>query len=278
MDFKIGYNVKPKEITDLGVVIFEEYNERGELSEVTPTADECMAYNFEWTGVRCFVIADDTTLKVDKVIKGTRDTIGNNTYNSIIAGIDNTLEYANNNNLIVGDNNKISSNISNTILSGTKGVADYNNSKVLGGNDISDELGERQSVQVMAAAVTTDDTPTISYLNNDGATMIKVPENTIISFSADAVVVRTGGTGSGDKGDFRKWHEEGAVVNKRGELTIQRIKTLKVSSGTVSGWSIEAKTTGEYLYLEVVGRNNRDLKWAIQWNLTEIKTGVDLSV
>ena len=283
MDFKIGYNVKPKYITDLGVVIFEEYqfiSGRYELVEVTPTEDECKAYNFKFNSSKCLLVNTDTSFLSE--LEDNNYTNSSNrailhSQNNTITGVDNLLEGFNYNNLIVGDNNKISSNLSNTILSGTKGVANYNNSKVLGGNNDTDILGERQAVQVMAAAATTDATPTISYLNNDGATMIKVPENTIISFSADVVVVRTGGVGSGNKGDFRKWHEEGAVVNIGGTLTIQRIKTLKVSSGTVSGWSIEAKTTGEYLYLEVVGRNNRDLKWAIQWNLTEIKTGVDLS-
>jgi hypothetical protein len=280
MDFKIGYNVKPKEITDLGVVIFEEYqlvSGRYELVEVSPTADECKAYNFEWTGVKCFIIADDNTLKVDKVIKGTRDTIGNNTYNSIIAGVDNTLEYANNNNLIVGDNNKISSNISNTILSGTKGLANYSNSQVLGGNNDTDILGERQAVQVMAAAATTNNVATTSYLNNDGATMIKVADDSIINFSADVVAVRTGGTGAGDKGDFKAFNERGVVVNIGGTLTIERTRIIQESNGTTSGWLVEAKTTGEYLYLEVVGKNNRDIKWAVKWNLIEIKTGVDLS-
>ena len=283
MDFKIGYNVKPKYITDLGVVIFEEYQfleGRYQLVEVTPTADECKAYNFKFNSSKCLLVNTDTSFLSE--VEDNNYTNSSNrailhSQNNTITGVDNLLEGFNYNNLIVGDNNKISSNISNTILSGTKGVADYNNSKVLGGNNDTDIPGERQAVKVIAAAATTDATPTISYLNNDGATMIKVPENTIISFSADVVVVRTGGVGSGNKGDFRKWHEEGAVVNVGGTLTIQRTKTLKVSSGTVSGWSIEAKTTGEYLYLEVVGRNNRDLKWAIQWNLTEIKTGVDLS-
>jgi hypothetical protein len=266
MDFKIGYNVKPKQITTLSEVIFEEYqlvSGRYELVEVAPTEDECKGYGFNYIDSKCWITAKKTDLKkIDNVIE---------------AGSSNIKRTGANRCLITGKNNAINEYVTSSIVSGTKGEVVYHNSKVLGGNDISDELGERQAVQVMAAAATTDATPTISYLNNDGATMIKVPENTIISFSADVLAVRTGGTGSGDKGDFRKWHEEGAVVNIGGTLTIERIKTLKVSSGTVSGWSIEAKTTGEYLYLELVGRNNRDLKWAIQWNLTEIKTGVDLS-
>ena len=187
------------------------------------------------------------------------------------------LEGFNYNNLIVGDTNRISSNISNNILSGTKGVADYNNSQVLGGNNDTDILGGRQAVQVMAAAATTNNVATTSYLNNDGATMIKVAEDSIINFSADVLAVRTGGTGAGDKGDFKAFNERGVVVNIGGALTIQRTRIIQESNGTTSGWLVEAKTTGEYLYLEVVGKNNRDLKWAVKWNLIEIKTGVDLS-
>jgi len=287
MDFKIGYNVKPKEVNNQNIVIFEEYqfvSGRYDLVEVLPTADECNAYGFIYknSDTRCYVkdeaaFFNPPSPRDNLIVARANNNIGFNTRDNIISGIEHTLTGNNYSNIISGDNHTINNLVSNSNVSGTKGEVVYHNSKVLGGNNDTDILGERQAVQVMAAAATTDATPTISYLNNDGATMIKVPENTIISFSADVVVVRTGGVGSGNKGDFRKWHEEGAVVNIGGTLTIQRIKTLKVSSGTVSGWSIEAKTTGEFLYLEVVGRNNRDLKWAIQWNLTEIKTGVDLS-
>jgi len=275
MEFKIGYNVKPREITSLGLVIFEEYDERGELSEATPTAEECKAYNFKWNGSKCLLIQTDTSFLSE--VEDNNYTNSSNrailhSQNNTITGVNNLLEGFNYNNLIVGDTNRISPNISNTILSGTKGVADYNNSKVLSSDD------SRQTIEVIAAADTTDDTATISYLNNDDATMIKVPENTILSFNADALAVRVGGTSSGDRGDFRKWVEEGVVVNIGGTLTIARTNVAKVSNGTISGWSIEAKTAGEYLYLEVEGASDTDLKWIVKWNIKEVKTGVDLSV
>ena len=262
MDFKIGYSVKPKQINENGIVIFEEYqflDGRYQLVEVTPTADECIAYDFKYGNSQCFFLSDELNL-----IEDTNLHTGNNInqgHYSVISGYNNYLDYG----------------VKATILSGNKGLANYSNSQVLGGNNDTDILGERQAVQVMAAAATTNNVATTSYLNNDGATMIKVADDSIINFSADVVAVRTGGTGAGDKGDFKAFNERGVVVNIGGTLTIERTRIIQESNGTTSGWLVEAKTTGEYLYLEVVGRNNRDLKWAIQWNLTEIKTGEDLS-
>lgn len=266
MDFKIGYNVKPKEITTLSEVIFEEYqflDGRYQLVEVAPTEDECKGYGFNYIDSKCWIASKKTDLKkIDNIIE---------------AGSSNIKRTGANRCLIIGKSNAINEYLSSSIVSGTKGEVVYHNSKVLGGNDISDELGERQAVQVMAAAATTNNVATTSYLNNDGATMIKVAEDSIINFSADVVAVRTGGTGAGDKGDFKAFNERGVVVNIGGALTIQRTRIIQESNGTTSGWLVEAKTTGEYLYLEVVGKNNRDIKWAIKWNLIEIKTGVDLS-
>ena len=239
MDFKIGYSVKPKQINENGIVIFEEYqflDGRYQLVEVTPTADECIAYDFKYGNSQCFFLSDELNL-----IEDTNLHTGNNInqgHYSVISGYNNYLDYG----------------VKATILSGNKGLANYSNSQVLGGNNDTDILGERQAVQVMAAAATTNNVATTSYLNNDGATMIKVADDSIINFSADVVAVRIGGT-----------------------LTIERTRIIQESNGTTSGWLVEAKTTGEYLYLEVVGKNNRDIKWAIKWNLIEIKTGEDLS-
>lgn len=266
MDFKIGYNVKPKEITELNKVIFEEYqlvSGRYELVEVSPTADECKGYGFSFSDNRCWNIINDRDLKeLDNVVNA-----GSNNFTGV--GVSRCL--------MAGKDNNINDYLSGVVISGAKATANYTNSVVLGGNDISEELGERQAVQVMAAAATTNNVATTSYLNNDGATMIKVADDSIINFSADVVAVRTGGTGAGDKGDFKAFNERGVVVNIGGTLTIQRTRIIQESNGTTSGWLVEAKTTGEYLYLEVVGKNNRDIKWAIKWNLIEIKTGVDLS-
>tara|TARA_R110000744_G_scaffold87548_1_gene170944 strand:- start:130 stop:972 length:843 start_codon:yes stop_codon:yes gene_type:complete len=279
MDFKIGYDVRPKRANLANQIIYEEYGGEGTLIEVTPTQKECEGYGFIYNDGACYVLANSTDfIKIDNTIQaGKRNEYKSNTDDCLFTGIDNTILADCNNDLVVGNNNNIASGIDNTIVVGTKAEATTNNSIVLGGNNATDNLAERQNIIVMAGAETTNATAAISYLNNDGATMIKVPENAIISFNAHALAVRTGGSGAGNKGDFRKWVEEGVVVNIGGTLTIVRTKAVKVSSGTTSGWDIEAKTSGEYLYLELIGKNNRDLKWTIKWNLIEVRTGVDLS-
>jgi hypothetical protein len=131
MDFKIGYDVRPKKINNLNEVIFENSIE----VEVSPTEEQCKAYGFIFN-TKCYYPYNDTSFIEDtgNFISGSRNNIGENAQDSGIIGIDNLLNRETNNDLIVGDSNKISDNVNNTILSGTKGDATATNSIVLGGN------------------------------------------------------------------------------------------------------------------------------------------------
>ena len=274
MEFLIGLNVKPKEINNLNQVLFEDASG----ASATPTESECIAYGFIPYKTVCYYQYNDTQMIPDTEILsiGRRNSIEENVLDSSVIGIDNFVFRNSNNNLIVGDSNTLNS-ISNTLISGTKGDALYNNSQILAGNQNDDILGERQSILLLAGADTTTSTYTRTYINDDGSTLFNVEDNSIVSYTAHAIGVRTGGTAAGDKGDFKYWIERGAVVSRNGTLTIDRTRDSISSDGTTSGWNVNSDIDGTNLYIEVKGKNNMNVKWIIRMEISEMRTGIDLS-
>lgn len=279
MDFNIGYKVKPKEIDNFNVVIFEEYTDKGVLSDVLPTEDDCREYNFSWINNKCFVLSKNTDFIKDYDIftSGKRSDIGNYCDNSLIVGIDNKLDINNYNDLIVGDSNTITDGINCTILSGTKGEANYNNSQVLAGNQI-DDLENRQSIIVLAGEETTSSAWSKARLNNDGSSVFNIKDNSIITFNFYITAVRTGGTAAGSKGDFKSWVERGTAVNRAGTTTLKRVRQNIGNDGTTTGWNtLSAVNATNDLNISIKGATNMNIKWIVKLELIEMRTGVDLS-
>ena len=240
MEFKIGYSVKPKEITTFNKVVFEEYQivegtER--LVDVLPTKDECLGYNFNYYDNKCWTLSENQFIDIDGVFNyGSNNATSFNNTNSIILGSDNNLSQGGANDLIVGDYNNIDLNTRNSIVFGTYGDASATNSIVLGGNSNNDILGERQSIMLMYGGTTTNDATTNLYLNNILNKYFDIPINTAMIFNADILGLRVGGTGAGAVGDYASWIERGVIINKNGVITANTTNTPIVSSGTTTGW------------------------------------------
>jgi hypothetical protein len=275
MDFKIGQNVKPKKIVEGGVVIFEEYDAVKALVEVIPTQSQCEIYGFDYRNSTCFSNIKSTEINdyndINDFIIGT-----NSGYFNII-GVNNEIKHKCFANSIIGNNNVVSDYTNNTTISGTKGEANYNNSQVLAGNQIAD-LETRQSTMLLAGVDTASAAWTISYLNNDGATLFNIKDNSIISFTAFVTGVIVGGTGAGNNGDFKSWIERGTVVNRAGTSAISRTRQNIATNGTTSGWNTQADVSSiNDLRIKVKGAANKDIKWIIKLEVIEMRTGVDLS-
>ena len=167
---------------------------------------------------------------------GANNIIGLQSSDCSIIGINNELRFNDKNSLIVGDRNVINDDVNNTIVSGTKGDATATNSIVLGGNSNNDILGERQSIKLMYGGTTTNDSSTPIYLNTIVDKYLNIPINTAMSFNADILALRVGGTAAGDNGDFASWIERGVIINKNGVISVSTTNTPVVSSGTTTGW------------------------------------------
>ena len=115
-------------------------------------------------------------------------------------------------------------------------------------------VAPRQSIKLMYGGTTTNDTSTPLYLNTIVDKYLNIPINTAMSFNADILALRVGGTAAGDNGDFASWIERGVIINENGVISVSTTNTPVVSSGTTTGWipssaiptSTELVTNGDF--------------------------------
>ena len=272
------YAIKPARINRLGFVEFTDGTNR-----ITPNQQQCQAYGYKYdvaTGT-CSAFSFSTSLgenldNENNNIQGSNNDTQIGSNNTYIMGENNKVNGFSRNNIIVGSNNEIANGINNANVFGTLGEATASNSIVLGGNKGTDNLGERQSIQLLYGVTSTDGSTIASYLNNTTDSYLTVPTNAIMYFHADCVAVRVGGTAAGNVGDYKSWVERGVVINESGTLSIQRERDVIKSVGTTTGWQPTGGVSGTDFYIYVKGTNNMTLEWACNVTFTQIKTGVAL--
>ena len=281
--FLPGYLIKPKSINSLGVVTFTDGKPHAP-SEVTPNQQQCEAYGYTYNKANgtCSAFNFTPLLSLDSLnennnIQGSGNTTEVGTNNTYIMGENNTVKGLSRNNIIIGSNNEIANNVNNAFVFGTKGEATTDNTTVLGGNKGSDDLGERQSIQLLFGTQTTDGTNTPSFLNNTTDSYFPVPENTILYFHADVVAVRVGGVAAGSVGDYASWVERGVIINKSGTVTVNRERDIIKRSGTnVNSWQPTGIATGTNFAIRVRGYTAETIDWCSNITFTQMKTGVAL--
>tara|TARA_R110000803_G_scaffold7124_1_gene22971 strand:+ start:5134 stop:6009 length:876 start_codon:yes stop_codon:yes gene_type:complete len=291
MDFKIGFNVKPKVINAQNQVIFEKWATSGEsrLIDTPPTRYDCEGYGFIWNGNKCFCYPKNTQNSPSlsdniSISAGVRNTSARPSNQLSFVGLDNLVRNDCFNDLIVGNNNDIDRAVSNSIIFGSKSYATSVNSLVQGGNtplnygEVSANTETRQNTVLMYGRNTTNGSTKTTYINNTTGQYFYIPINTIMYFNAEIVAVRVGGTGAGSVGDYASWVERGVIINKGGTSTINRERDTIKSSGTVSNWRPTAAAgASNNFYIAVRGDTDVNINWASTIRFTEIRTNVDLS-
>lgn len=283
-----GFTVKPLEVSEIGLVTFTNGMLDAESLPIpiTPNQLECEAYGYTYNQVNgtCSAFRYNTTLNrtfsnIKNKTYGARNTTETGTNNTLIMGENNTARSFTRNNIITGSNNEISNNINNVNVLGTKGEATADNSLVIGGNAGADNLGERQSIQLMYGVQTTGGGTVDSYLNNVTGSYFQIPDNTIMYFNAEIVAVRVGHTGEapiGNLGDYASFIERGVVINKSGTLSIERERDAIKHSGHTTNWRPTATVDGTNFIIDVRGETDVTIEWAANITFTQIKTGVTL--
>jgi len=276
--FLRDYPVKPSITSSSGVVTFTDGT-----NDVLPNQQQCEAYGYTYdkeTGTcSAFVFntnIDNNTINENNNVQGSGNVTETGTNNTYIMGENNTVKGFSRNNIVVGNNNEIANGINNASVFGTLGEVTADNSIVLGGNAPTDNLAERQSIQLMYGVQTTTGSTVDSYLNNITDNYFTIPENTAMYFHADVLAVRVGGTGTGNAGDFLSWVERGVVINKSGTLSIERERDTIVGSGNHTNWRPTANVSGTNFRMTVRGDTNQTIEWCSNITFTQIKTGVAL--
>ena len=276
--FLKDYPVRPLSIDTTGIVTFTDGT-----NDVAPNQQQCEAYGYTFNEIlgTCTSFNYNTNLdsnfnNINNVTRGTGNTTERGTNNTYIMGDNNTVKGLSRNNIIVGSNNEIANGVNNANVYGTLGEVTATNSIVLGGNAPTDNLAERQSIQLMYGVQTTAGGTLDSYLNNITDNYFTIPENTAMYFHADVLAVRVGGTGTGNAGDFLSWVERGVVINKSGTLSIERERDTIVGSGNHTNWRPTATFNGTDFIIDVRGATDTTIEWASNITFTQIKTGVAL--
>ena len=276
--FLRDYPVKPSEVSSLGIVTFTDGT-----NDVVPNQQQCEAYGYTYNRengtCNAFVLntsLDSNFANVNNTVSGKNNVTRTGTNNTYIIGENNTVNGLSRNNIVVGNKNQIANGINNSSVYGTLGEVTADNSIVLGGNAPTDNLAERQSIQLMYGVQTTTGSTVDSYLNNITDNYFTIPENTAMYFHADVLAVRVGGTGTGNAGDFLSWVERGVVINKSGTLSIERERDTIVGSGNHTNWRPTANVSGTNFRMTVRGDTNQTIEWCSNITFTQIKTGVAL--
>ena len=276
--FLKDYPVRPLSVDTTGIVTFTDGT-----NDVAPNQQQCEAYGYTFNEIlgTCTSFNYNTNLNsnfnnINNVTRGTGNTTERGTNNTYIMGDNNTVKGLSRNNIIVGSNNEIANGVNNANVYGTLGEVTATNSIVLGGNAPTDNLAERQSIQLMYGVQTTAGSTVDSYLNNITDNYFTIPENTAMYFHADVLAVRVGGTGTGNAGDFLSWVERGVVINKSGTLSIERERDTIKGSGNHTNWRPTANVSGTNFRMTVRGATDMIIEWASNITFTQIKTGVAL--
>ena len=276
--FLTGYTVKPSVISSLGDVTFTDGT-----NQVTPNQLQCEAYGYTYNTVtgtcstfRYNIDLNSGFANENNKTFGSNNSTQTGTNNTLIMGESNTVRGFSRNSIITGSNNVIDNGVNNANVSGTLGESTANNSIVLGGNNGTDTLGERQSVQLLYGIKTADGVNTVSFLNNTTDSLFAIPDNTIMYFHADIVGVRVGGTASGNVGDYASFVERGVIINESGTVTINRERDSIKSNGTVTGWEPTGIVSGTSFAMRVKGATDMTIEWCSNITFTQIKTGVTL--
>jgi len=269
-----GYFIKPSSLASNGEIFFSD----GTNSNIRANQEQCEAYGYIYdreTGTcsayNRSVNLEQGLINENNSIRGAGNSVETGTKNTYIMGENNTVKGDSRNNIIVGSDNLITRTINSAIVYGHLGEATATNSIVLGGNASGDNLGKRQSIQLMFGIQTTNGTNTTSFLNNTTDSYFPIPTDTIMYFHADVVAVRIAGSGAGSAGDYKSWVERGVVINKSGTVTANRERDTIKSSGTTTNWQPTGIATGTNFAMRVRGATDVTIEWCSNITFTQIK-------
>ncbi len=265
MDYKKGFNIKPKQVLRTGEIRFTDGT-----NDVIPNQLACEAYGYTYdtaTGT-CSAFPFNSTLqrKFNNILNNVSGgATENGTKNTILNGQENTTKGDNFNNIINGEKHQIENNINNSnVLSGSFGQAENQGEVILGGGGFNEVLGLGLSQQsfIQQSNKTTDNTETALLTQYLPTTYIQKVKNSVIGFEANVIGINYGG--EGEVGQYGYVQLTGAVQFTNGlASTYHQTSTHIVQSGH-SGMNISAEmkdVTATSFGVHVTGLSETRIQW-----------------
>ena len=264
MDFKKGFNIKPKEVLRTGEIIFTDGT-----NDVIPNQSACESYGYKYNAATgtCTAFDYDSTLERkfnnihNNVSGGVTD---NGTQNTILNGQQHITKGNNFNNILNGEKHQIENTIKNAnVLSGAYGQIQNQGEVVLSGGGFNEALGMSQMSFVQQSGNTTDDTQTSLYTQYITNKFIEKVGNSVIGFEANVIGVNTG-IGEGSAGEYGYVQVTGAVVFTNGLASTYHQTTTHVVTSGHSGLHITAEmkdVTATSFGVHVTGLAETYIQW-----------------
>lgn len=261
MDYRKGFNIKPKEVLATGEVIFTDGTD-----EFPPNQVACEGYGYTYnvaTGT-CSAFNYNSTFEI-KFGNINNNTSGgsteNGTKNTILNGQENTTKGNNFNNIINGEKQELKQGINNSvILSGSYGEASNQGEVVFGGGGFNELLGMSQMSFIQQSHNTADATETALLTQYLEATYIEKVANTVIGFEANVIGVNTG-VGSGSAGEYVYLQLTGGVKIGNGLATTYTQSSTTIAAGGLSATATMKDVTATSFGVHVTGIAATNIQW-----------------
>tara|TARA_R110001599_G_scaffold244989_1_gene445242 strand:- start:1323 stop:2162 length:840 start_codon:yes stop_codon:yes gene_type:complete len=275
MNFKRGFNIKPKEITGIGEVIFTDGT-----NDVVPNQLSCEAYGYTYNSDTGTCVAFEYSTQVQSFFSnvsnnnlGSNNTTERATNNTLINGTENLTKGNNNNCLINGRKQELGNGLNNSaIIAGSFGQALNQGEVVLAGGGFGQRLGMAQTSFIQQSGTTTDATETLLTTQNLNSTHILKVANAVIGFEANVIGVDIGEDTAGDYG----YVQVTGAVKFDNSLTSSYYQTTThiVTSGH-SGMNITAKIKDAEAIsfsVAVTGIEGKTIQWTADVKLWQNRT------
>ena len=240
MDYKKGFNIKPKEVLRTGEILFTDGT-----NDVIPNQSACESYGYKYNSATgtCTAFDYDSTLERkfnnihNNVSGGVTD---NGTQNTILNGQQHITKGNNFNNILNGEKHQIENAIKNAnVLSGAYGQIQNQGEVVLSGGGFNEALGMAQTSFIQQSGNTTDATQTSLYTQYITNKFIEKVGNSVIGFEANVIGVNTG-IGTGTTGEYGYVQVTGAVTFTNGLASTYHQSTSHIVAYGTSGMHITA--------------------------------------
>ena len=264
MNFKKGFNIKPKEVLRTGEILFTDGT-----NDVIPNQSACESYGYKYNSATgtCTAFDYDSTLERkfnnihNNVSGGVTD---NGTQNTILNGQQHITKGNNFNNILNGEKHQIENAIKNAnVLSGAYGQIQNQGEVVLSGGGFNETLGMSQMSFVQQSGNTTDATQTSLYTQFITNKFIEKVGNSVIGFEANVIGVNTG-IGTGTTGQYGYVQVTGAVTFTNGLASTYHQSTTHIVQSGHSGMNITAvmkDATATSFGIAVTGLAETYIQW-----------------
>ena len=274
MDYKKGYNIKPKEVLKTGEILFTDGT-----NDVIPNQAACEAYGYTYNAATgtCTAFKYDSTLdkKFNNIHNNVRGgTTEYGTKNTILNVQQNVTKGNNFNNIINGEKHQIELGAKNAnLLAGSYGNIQNQGEVVIGGGGFGSTLALAQTSFIQQSGNTTDATQTLLYTQYITNKYIEKVPNAVLGFEVHIVGVNTG-VGVGTAGEYGYIQILGAVTFTNGlASTYHQHQNYIVNSGT-SGLHLTAvmrDATATSFGVAVTGLEETYIQWTAEVKLWQNK-------